>query len=358
MDSGKSPDIAKHLMLGSQNMSRRNFLIAGSSALTAAGLLAACGGGGSSTGGATTGGGGGGGSDITFGFSQPYAEVPIVATIKKIVQRDAEGEGWTVLLDETKAGNIQEQTGTIDTWITQQIDALCMFPADKTAFETTARRAVEAGIIWTTYAEEMEEGAGGVLFPPELSGRITGKATVDWINKNDPEAEVGILEIENLPEQQKRTTIPAQMIEEETKAKIVAVQPAIEQAKGLQVTEDILQAHPGVTVMVCHNDDGALGAAEAFRKVGKVEPSKVFIIGQDGSEDALEELKNPQSYYKASAALDIAELCEECVNLPKRAIEKEWKKGDEQEYAKLAPTLIEQGDTQLINQFLKTYQSA
>lgn len=355
MDFGKRPDLVKISPLGAQEMSRRKFLIAGSSAVAAAGLLAACG---STSSGGTASASGGGGGHVTFGFSQPYAEVPIVATIKKIVQRDGEKAGWSVLLDETKAGNIQEQTATIETWITQQIQALCMFPADPSAFETTARRAVEAGIIWTTYAEEMEEGAGGVLFPPDLSGRITGKATVEWINENDPEAEVGVLEIEGQPVQQERTKIPVKMIEEQTKAKVVAVQPAIEQAKGLQVTEDILQAHPGVTVMVCHNDDGALGAAEAFRKADTVDPSKVWIIGQDGSEDALQELKNPKSYYKASAALDIAELCEECVNLPKRALERGWKKGDKQEYAKLAPTLIKLGDTRLINKFLSTYENA
>lgn len=354
MASGNHTSMGKDLILGSQQMSRRKLLIAGSSAVAAAGLLAACGSSSSSGGGAT----GAGGGDVTFGFSQPYAEVPVVATVKKLVKQDGEKAGWDVLLDETKAGNIQEQTSTIETWITQQVDALCMFPSDPSAFEVTARRAVEAGIIWTTYAEEMEEGAGGVLFPPELSGRITGKATVDWINKNDPEAEVGVLQIEGQPAQQARTKVPAKMIEEQTKAKIVAIQPAIEQAKGLQVTEDILQAHPGVTVMVCHNDDGALGAAEAFRKAGTVEPSKVWIIGQDGSEDALEELKNPQSFYKASAALDIAELTEECVNVPKRALERGWKQGDEQEYARLTPTLIELGDTQLINRFLATYKSA
>jgi ABC-type sugar transport system substrate-binding protein len=354
MDSGNRPTSGSDLILSSGNMSRRKFLIAGSSALAAAGLLAACG----STSSSGSGTSGGGGGDVTFGFSQPYAEVPVVATVKKLVKQDGEKEGWSVLLDETKAGNIQEQTSTIETWITQQIDALCMFPADPSAFEVTARRAVEAGIIWTTYAEEMEEGAGGVLFPPDLSGQITGKATVDWINKNDPEAEVGILEIEGQPAQQARTKVPAKMIEEQTKAKIVAVQPAIEQAKGLQVTEDILQAHPGVTVMVCHNDDGALGAAEAFRKAGTVEPSKVWIIGQDGSEDALQQLKDPKSYYKASAALDIAELCEECVNLPKRALARGWKKGDKQEYAKLSPTLIQLGETRLIDKFLATYEHA
>ena len=343
----------RDLGIASRRMDRKKFLITGSSVLTAAGLLAACGGSGSS---GTTGGSGGGGEDVTFGFSQPFAEVPIVAKIKEIVEREAEKDGWSVLLDETQAGKLQDQVATVETWITQKITAMNLFPVDPSAFEATARRAVDAGIIWTTYAEEMEEGAGGVLFPPEFSGDVTGKATVDWINANDPEAEVLILEISGVPNQQLRTKIPEEMIAEQTKAKVVAVQAAIEQSKGLQVTEDVLQAFPDVSVVVCHNDDGALGAADAFRKAGSQDPSKVWIIGQDGSEDALTALKNPKGYFRASAALDIGNLCEEVVNVPKRAIERNWQPGDKQEYVKLRPTLIEAGETKLIDKFLATYQ--
>jgi ribose transport system substrate-binding protein len=358
MDSGKRSD--QGILTAAQMMDRRKFLVAGSSALTLTGLLAACGGGGSTTGAAaTTAGGSSSLSNITYGFSHPYAEVPIVQAIKNIVKEKAEAINWTVLLDESKAGSVQEQTGVIETWITQQINALCLFPVEPSTYEAMARRAVEGGMIWTTYSEQMKEGAGGVLFPNNLSGEVTGNAAVKWINENDPEAEVGVLELgEGNATAKERTTVPEKLIEEQTKAKIVGVGSAAEQAKGLQVTEDLLQAHPGITVMVCHNDSGALGAAEAFRKSSSAKPADVFIIGQDGEEQALIELKNPQSYYKASAALDISKLCDECVNVPKRALEKNWKKGDPQEYVELKPTLIEQGETKLIEEFLKPYSQA
>lgn len=351
----------------SRPLSRRQFVQATGGIMALAGmggLLAACTGSASSS---PSGGSGAGSSPVAsptgtkspvvFGFSHPFAEIPVVATVKQLVKGFGEEEGWKVLLDETQGGDLQDQLATIDTWLTQGITAMCIAPIDQTAFVTTAARVVDAGVIWTTYAFPMEIGAGGVLFSPQLSGEITGKATVEWINANDPEAEVLILELPAGGEARERTDVPKQIITEQTKATIVAVQGAADQTSGLKVTEDVLQAHPNVSVVVCHNDDGGLGAAEAFRKAGKTDPSKVWIVGQDGSEDALNALKAGDTFFRASAALDINNLCEEVVAVNKRAIERGWKPGDEQEYVDLTPTLLKVGDTELIDQFLKTYKS-
>ena len=181
-------------------MSRRKLLISGGSLLIAGGLLSACGGGGSGTSG-----GSGGGGDITYGYSQPFAEVPVVFTVKSLTKQHAEEKGWKVLLDETKGGEIQGQTSVLDTWITQGVNAVTVYPPEPAALEATAQRAVGAGVIWTTYAEKMEQGAGGVLFPGQQFGEIAGKAVVDWINANDPEAEVLILEAPNAVQHERVT---------------------------------------------------------------------------------------------------------------------------------------------------------
>jgi ribose transport system substrate-binding protein len=332
---------------------RWRLLLTATAALAAAALLAACGG---SSGDDTGGDEGGSGSDVTYGFSHPFAEVPVVGVVKSLVQGDAEAKGWEVLLDESKAGNIQEQTATLETWVTQGVTAISLLPTEPSAYEALAKRANEAGIIWTTYQEEMAEAAGGVTFPSDLSGEITGKATVEWIKANDPDAEVLILGYEGAPSLEDRTDIPERMIEEETDATVVAKQTANEQAKGLQVTEDVLQAHPNISVVVALNDDGGLGAAEAFRKAGDKDPSEVWIVGQDGSEDALSAVKDPNSFFTATAALDLEELASEMVNVTDRAIQKEWQPGDEQEYVVLAPTLIEKGDTALIDEYLGAFK--
>jgi ribose transport system substrate-binding protein len=339
-----------------RELSRRGFLHAGAMgavALGAGGLLSACGS--DSKAGTATTAGGGAAEPVTFGFSAPYGEVPVVVIVKDKIKGFAQDEGWDVLLDDTQAGNLQHQLSTIDTWITQRVTAMNIALVEPSAYETAARRAEEAGIIWTTYAAKTRGGAGGVLFSPDLSGEVAGRAAVEWINANDPEAEVLVLEFPAGGDQRLRTDVPQRMIKEQTRAKIVAAQPAIDQAKGLQVTEDVLQAHPNVTVVIAHNDDGALGAADAFRKSGKQSVDRVWIVGQDGSQDALAALKRGNGYFKATAALDIAKVCQETVLVTKRAIDKGWRPGDPQEYVDLTPTFVNVGDTALIDRFLASY---
>jgi ribose transport system substrate-binding protein len=293
---------------------------------------------------------------VTLGFSHPFAEVPIVTLVDNLVTAKGKAIGWNVLLDQTRSGNLQSQTSTVDTWITQHVTAINLLPADPTALETTAQRAIDAGIIWTTYAVKMKQGAGGVLFPPELSGQVTGQAVVDYINKNDPNAKVLILtQLPGESSQAPRVEIPKQMIQSQTHATIVAEQPAIDQPTGLRVTADVLQAHPDVSVVVALNDDGAMGAAAAFKQAGK-DVNKSWIIGQDGSLPALQAIKQG-GFLKASAALDIGKLTTDVIDITKKAIDSHWKPGDPQNYVSLAPTLVTQDDTATLDRLLASYQS-
>jgi ribose transport system substrate-binding protein len=298
---------------------------------------------------------GGAEEDVVFGFSHPYGEVPVVQLTRSGVSKFAEEDGWEVLLDPTQEADLQGQLAVIDTWITQGITAMNVFPVQPSAYETTAQRAVDAGIIWTSYINKMDVGAGGVLLPGDLSGTVTGEAVVKWINENDPEAEVLILTASEQTELQDRVDIPKEMIEKETKATIVAEQDAVAQDTGLQVAEDVLQAHPDVSVIVGFNDDGALGAADALRKEGKLSADEVFVIGQDGAVEALEELTKPNSYYSASAVIDGPEFYKAIVDLVKRAIDKGWEEGDEQEYVELPPTLITHENAEEAERLLAEY---
>lgn len=334
-------------------LSRRRFLQAGAAgamAFTAAGALAACG---DDSSGSSTGGDDGG--QVRFGFSHPYSDVPLVTIIKQLVEQDASRLGWETLLDETQAGDVQDQTATLDTWITQKLTAICAFPTDPSALEALARRAVDAGIMWTTYGVRMDTAAGGILFPPELSGDVVARSTVEWINANKPDAEVLILNSPADVATKARTEIPEQQIKAQTRASIVGVQAGVEQTQGLRVTEDMLQAHPNLSVVVANNDSGALGAAEAFRKAGRSSDG-IWIIGQDGSEDALVAIQRDGGYLKATAALDIARLCSEVVGVTSRALERRWTPGDSQEWIELAPTLVTHDDPALLRRFLATYQ--
>jgi len=68
--------------------------------------------------------------------------------------------------------------------------------------------------------------------------------------------------------------------------KMVAQQSAeFDRAKGLEVMESILQAHPDIKAIFCGNDAMALGAYQALVTAGKADQVKLF--GFDGADDAV-----------------------------------------------------------------------
>jgi ribose transport system substrate-binding protein len=68
--------------------------------------------------------------------------------------------------------------------------------------------------------------------------------------------------------------------------KMVAQQSGeFDRAKGLEVTESILQAHPSIKAVFCGNDAMAMGAYQALVTAGKDKQVKVF--GFDGADDVV-----------------------------------------------------------------------
>ncbi len=58
-----------------------------------------------------------------------------------------------------------------------------------------------------------------------------------------------------------------------------------DRAKGLEVMESILQAHPNIKAVFCGNDAMAMGAYQALVSAGKADSVKVF--GFDGADDVV-----------------------------------------------------------------------
>src|SRR4051812_45652509 len=77
-----------------------------------------------------------------------------------------------------------------------------------------------------------------------------------------------------------------QGLKKQPELKLVAEQSSqSDYDKALQVTEDILTAHPNLRGIFAANEPGALGAAEAVRRAGK--SGKVVIVGWDASPDEI-----------------------------------------------------------------------
>ena len=175
-------------------LSRRDFVqtTAGFLSLAAAGgLLGACGSGSGSGSGDSSGGG-----DVTFGFSHPYAEVPVVANIKDLVKKLAERRGLEGPAGRDPGGQSAgpaQHARHVDHAATSPRSA--PFPPTPPHSRRSARRADDAGIVWTTYGEPTARPAPAASCSRRISpAKSSGKGAVEWINANDPDAEVLILE--------------------------------------------------------------------------------------------------------------------------------------------------------------------
>ncbi len=108
-------------------------------------------------------------------FSHPVSEAPVVTAIRRFSAQRAKELGVTVLNDNTKSGQVESQVATIETWITQGVDAICVLPLAPTALTGLQAKAKQKGILWTTYALPMDGQDGELAWDNKESGRLIGE---------------------------------------------------------------------------------------------------------------------------------------------------------------------------------------
>jgi ABC-type sugar transport system substrate-binding protein len=308
-------------------------------------LLAACGG---SLGNESTSSGGGG---KTIGFSYLYSEVPAAAPLKAFAKERGSQLGYQVLTDNIREGKIEEQIASIESFITQGVDALVVHVTDPSSYSGILKRAEEAEIPLFAYATALPGSDGAILFPLEKEAEQLSADAADWVNQNlGGEGQILVLSFEGDPVDAKGSKTLGTGIAAKTNATVVAEQESIEQASGLRVTEDALQAHPDLNIVMAVNEGGALGAVQAFQRAGK-DPAKCYIGCTEGGEQAAQALLNGDKYIKAINPLSIKELGYGVVELPV----KYFKTAKKQNLIANSP-VIHAGETAKLKAILKEYE--
>lgn len=252
------------------------------------------------------------------GFDHPFNTVPLWSTIMKFAEQSAKAAG-AELLTAVDDAQLDKQLANLQGWIAQKVPAFTVLPMEVTSLEPVAKSALDAGLVWVTYAGEMENQSGSVLLNNKESGLQLGRQAGRWVTENHggranvvlleyrESGTIGIERCDGMIEGLKQSAPDAE---------IVATQAASDPATGLQVMQSILSNRKDINVVLCYNDDGATGAYRAFVNAGfdKNDPS-VFIGGQDGAKEALE-LIQQGSMLRCSSALRISELAKVCVEHP------------------------------------------
>lgn len=252
------------------------------------------------------------------GFDHPFNTIPFWTPIMAWAERAASARGYEMLRTADN-GVLETQVANLEAWIAQGVPAMTVFPIENSTIEGIAQRARDAGIIWVTYGQNMDNEDGAVLLNNVESGSALGSTAADWVLRTQGgRAKVIQLTFPDggqIGRERDQGAMDA-FLEKVPDAEVVAQQKAVDQETGLNVVGSVLAANPDVNVVLGINDDGALGAYQAFLDRGHAANGPdVFIGGQDGAQPALELVKQ-DTMYRCSVALRISDLGGACIEHP------------------------------------------
>lgn len=215
---------------------------------------------------------------------------PYMVALGQGVEKAGRDMGVSVrVLAPTTQDSVEEQVRIMEDMIQADIDGFVLVPVDSNGIMPGVRKAKEANIpvatIGTPAAQETFLRTGvdytetGYLVAKAVAEEIGGKGKVIII-EGPPGAQNAIERLDG-----NRTGFG-----EFPGIEIVASQTAnFRRTEGMQVTENLLQAHPDVDAIVAANDESALGAIQALRAAGKTD---VIVGGFDGNMDGAQAIKD------------------------------------------------------------------
>jgi ribose transport system substrate-binding protein len=200
--------------------------------------------------------------------------------IKQSVTAEASKQGIEVVVADAR-GDAATQVNQIEDFVTKQVDAIIYIPAGATAAGVPVRDAREAGIpIIAVDRNPPDAPADSFIASDSVA---SAKELGEHVAKlTEGEGQVGILQgqVGTTPENDRNNGFD-QALQENPGLQVVAKQPADwDQDKGFNVAQNMLQAHPDISVFFGRADAMALGAAQAVR-VANVDHD-VTIVGFDG----------------------------------------------------------------------------
>jgi ribose transport system substrate-binding protein len=210
--------------------------------------------------------------------------------IKQSVTKEAAKQGVDVVVADAR-GDAATQVNQIEDFVTKQVDAIVYIPAGATAAGVPVKDAKKAGIpIIAVDRNPPDEPANSFIASDSVAAaRTLGEHVA---KETGGEGQVAILQgqVGTTPEIDRNKGFD-EALAKNPGLQVVAKQPADwDQDKGFSLAQNMLQAHPDISVFFGRADAMALGAAQAVR-VANV-PHKVTIVGFDGDVAGLKAVRD------------------------------------------------------------------
>jgi len=235
--------------------------------------------------------GGTGDGKITLGFSQTGSESGWRTANTKSINEAAAAAGITLKFLDAQ-GKEENQIAAIRSFIQQKVDVISFSPLKVTGWETVLKEAKDAKIP-VVLTDRGVETSDTSLYVCLLGSDFTaeGVRAGEMMKKvmKDHVGPVNIAQLEGSTGSApaiERTKGFAQSLGSDAKFKIVVTQSGeFTRAKGKEVMEAFLKAHPEINFLFAQNDDMGLGAIQAIEAAGKKPGTDVKIVAIDAITD-------------------------------------------------------------------------
>lgn len=213
---------------------------------------------------------------------------PFFVTLKDGAEAEAQKLGYDLVVLDSQNDPAKELSNTEDV-LGHDIQVLLINPTDSDAVKSAVRAANRANVPVVTLDRTANGGkvVTHIASDNVAGGKMDGELLVKLLDGKGKVAELqgtpGTSAARDRGEGFHEAIDAAPGIE------LVASQPAdFDRTKGLNVMENMLQAHPDINAVFAQNDEMALGAAKAVEGSGK----KVIIVGFDGTDDGIKAVEN------------------------------------------------------------------
>ena len=226
-------------------------------------------------------------SSDMIGLSVSTQNNPFFVTLVEGAESEAQAKDYSLTVVDA-GDDVVKQINDIDDLVSKKVKVIIVNPVDSDAIAPAVKAAKAAGIkiIAVDRAVNGESVSCQIASDNVMGAKLGGDYMVKLLGSGAKVAELqGVMGASATIDRGEGFHQAAN----EGGLEIVASQTAnFNRAEGLNVTENILQAHPEIVGIFAHNDEMALGAAKAVADSGK----NIVIVGFDATDDGLAAVKN------------------------------------------------------------------
>lgn len=220
------------------------------------------------------------GKQITIAMLPKLINIDYFDACKRGAEKTAGELGVTLIYDGPSEPSGSEQTKFFDTWIRQNVQAICVAPNQPKGITRFVEKAKQAGIKVLTWDSDAPE-SGRDLFVNQCDEKVLGEALVDDLAKQmneEGEWAIAIASLDAANLNTWRRFAEARAKEKYPKMKLAATEVTKEDENfAREKVQTLLNAYPNLKGIIAFDSNSVPGASEAVKRANKI--GKVAIVG-------------------------------------------------------------------------------